>query len=106
MYAVVVSGGKQYRVEVGTTLKVEKRDIEPNAELTLDVLMIGENGQIEVGTPRLAGSVSAKVLSHGRHPKVRIIKFKRRKHHMKQMGHRQDFTEIEITAIHRGKKEG
>ena len=102
MYAVVKSGGKQYRVKQGQTVKLEKMDVEIGSTVKLDkVLMIAsDTGDIEMGTPLLENAVvEAQVVSQGRHKKVKIIKFRRRKHHMKQMGHRQYFTEVEITKI-------
>lgn len=102
MYAVVKSGGKQYRVKQGQTVKLEKMDAEIGSTIKLDnVLMIAsDTGDIEMGTPLLENAtVEAQVVSQGRHKKVKIIKFRRRKHHMKQMGHRQYFTEVEITKI-------
>ncbi len=101
MYAVFTTGGKQYRAATGDVLKVEKLDAEKGATVELDrVLMVGEGDDVKVGTPYLqGGKVTATVVEHGRGDKVRIIKFKRRKHHLKQMGHRQDFTRIEITRI-------
>lgn len=101
MYAVFTTGGKQYRAATGDILKVEKLDAEKGATVELDqVLMVGEGEDVKVGTPYLqGGKVTATVVEHGRGDKVRIIKFKRRKHHLKQMGHRQDFTRIEITKI-------
>jgi large subunit ribosomal protein L21 len=101
MYAVIVSGGKQYRVAEGHTLKVEKLVAEEGTSFELDkVLMVVNGDDIKIGTPVVEGAkVSAEVVAHGRGKKVRIIKFKRRKHHMKQMGHRQWFTEIKITGI-------
>ena len=101
MYAVIVTGGKQYRVMTGETLRVEKLDVEAgnNVEIN-DVLLVGDGEKITVGTPNVAGAkVTATVKSHGRLEKIRIVKFRRRKHHRKQMGHRQYFTEIEITGI-------
>lgn len=101
MYAVVVTGGKQYRVMKGEVLRVEKIDVEEGSAVTFDqVLLLGDGEKITVGTPNINGAkVSATVKSHGRLDKVRIVKFRRRKHHRKQMGHRQYFTEIEITGI-------
>ncbi len=100
MYAVVVTGGKQYRVMQGETLRVEKLDAEPGKELTFDtVLMLGTGEGVKLGDALKGASVSAKVVGHGRADKVRIVKFRRRKHHRKQMGHRQHYTEIEITGI-------
>jgi len=104
MYAVVVTGGKQYRVMQGETLRVELLDAEPGAAVVFDqVLLVGDGDSILVGQPLLSGaSVSAKVKSHGRADKIKIVKFRRRKHHRKQMGHRQHFTEVEITGIAKG----
>jgi len=101
MYAVVKTGGKQYRVSSGDRLKVESLEAAEGDSVTLDqVLMVGEGSDVAVGDPMVAGaSVSAKVISHGRGKKVHIIKFRRRKHHRKQMGHRQNYTELEITSI-------
>ena len=102
MYAVIKSGGKQYRVQQGEMLKLEKLDVEIGQTINLaEVLMINdEAGNVEVGTPLLdSATVEAKVVAQGRHKKVKIIKFRRRKHSMKQMGHRQYFTEVEITKI-------
>lgn len=101
MYAVIKTGGKQYKVAEGETLKVEKLDLDEGAGFDFDeVLMIIDGDKINVGKPTLEGSkVSATVVSHGRHKKVNIIKFRRRKHHRKQMGHRQYFTEVKIEKI-------
>lgn len=101
MYAVVVTGGKQYRVSEGQTLKVEKLTAEEGASVELDkVLLVADGEDIKIGAPVVEGAkVNAEVVAHGRGKKVRIVKFKRRKHHMKQMGHRQWFTEIKITGI-------
>jgi large subunit ribosomal protein L21 len=105
MYAVIVSGGKQYRVKEGDTLKLETLPQEIGASVDFDqVLMVGEGDSIKVGRPFLdveggKVKVSAKVVSHGRHAKIRIIKFNRRKHHMKSQGHRQNYTEVQITKI-------
>jgi large subunit ribosomal protein L21 len=101
MYAVIATGGKQYRVTEGETLKVEKLDAEEGSEIELDqVLMVADGDNIQVGTPVLeSGKVTAKIKSHGRGKKVEIVKFRRRKHHRKQMGHRQSYTEIEVTGI-------
>ncbi|MAV75195.1 MAG: 50S ribosomal protein L21 [Cellvibrionales bacterium] len=101
MYAVVESGGKQHRVIEGETLKVEKLDLATGESLNIDqVLMVGEGESVKIGAPYVAGSsVTAEVVSHGRHEKVTIVKFRRRKHHRKQMGHRQWYTELKITSI-------
>ena len=101
MYAVFATGGKQYRAVAGDVLKIEKLDAEKGATVELDqVLMVGEGEDVKIGTPYLeGGKVTATVVEHGRGDKIKILKFKRRKHHMKRMGHRQDFTKIEITGI-------
>ena len=101
MYAVIVSGGKQHRVEEGETLKLEKLNLEVGASVDFDrVLLVVNGGDVNIGAPVVEGAkVSAEIVSHGRGKKVRIMKFKRRKHHMKQMGHRQWFTEVKITGI-------
>lgn len=101
MYAIVATGGKQYRVREGEKLRVEKLSAEAGDTVELDkVLMIGEGEDVKVGAPYLEGAkVTATVAVNGRGDKVKIIKFRRRKHHRKQMGHRQSYTEIEITGI-------
>jgi large subunit ribosomal protein L21 len=101
MYAVIVTGGKQYRVAQGETLRVEKLEADVGAAVNFDqVLLVGSGEGVTVGTPTVKGAtVAAKVVKQGRLEKIRIIKFRRRKHHMKQMGHRQYFTEVEITGI-------
>ncbi|NBC14747.1 MAG: 50S ribosomal protein L21 [Gammaproteobacteria bacterium] len=104
MYAVIESGGKQYRVAEGDKLRVEKLDAEAGASVDLDqVLMIADGGDVKVGKPFIeGGKVTAEVAGHGRGDKVKIIKFRRRKHHMKRQGHRQWFTELKITGIAAG----
>ena len=104
MYAVIQTGGKQYRVAQGSTLKVEKLDAETGASVELDrVLMVADGDDIRVGAPFLeGGKVTATIKGHGRGKKVTIVKFRRRKHHMKRQGHRQAFTEIEVTGISAG----
>lgn len=101
MYAVIKTGGKQYRVSVGEKIKVEQIPAEVGTELALtDVLMVGSGETVKVGTPVVDGAVvKATVVAHGRHPKVRIFKMRRRKHYMKRQGHRQNYTEIRIDAI-------
>ena len=99
MYAVIQTGGKQYRVTEGQTLKVEKLDVEVGGSVDIDkVLMVADGDNVTVGTP-YTGKVTATVKSHGRDKKVTIVKFRRRKHSRKQMGHRQSYTEIEISSI-------
>lgn len=101
MYAIIKTGGKQYRVSVGDKLKVETLEAEAGAQVTLtEVLAISDDQGLKVGNPTLAGAtVTATVLSHGRGDKVRIFKFRRRKHSMKSGGHRQHYTELKIDAI-------
>ena len=101
MYAVIVTGGKQYRVAQGDSIFVEKLDVEEGANIDFDnVLMVGEGESVQIGTPYFAGSkVTATVKAQTRGEKVRIMKFRRRKHHQKCTGHRQYLTEIEITGI-------
>jgi len=101
MYAVIKSGGKQYRVQEGQTLKLEKIEVPTGESIDFDeVLLVGSEEEVKVGAPLVDGAkVSAEVVSHGRGDKVTIIKFRRRKHHMKRQGHRQWFTEVKITGI-------
>ena len=101
MYAVFVSGGKQHRVEEGETIKLEKLEVATGDEIQFDdVLLVADGDDVKIGEPKVSGAVvKAEVVSHGRHKKVSIIKFRRRKHHMKRMGHRQWFTEVKITGI-------
>ncbi len=101
MYAVIVSGGKQHRVTEGEVLKLEKIEVETGGTVEFDrVLLVANGDDVKVGAPTVEGAkVTAEVVDHGRHEKVRILKFKRRKHHMKKMGHRQWFTEVKITGI-------
>ena len=104
MYAVIKTGGKQYRVAAGDKIKVETLPADVGAQITLsDVLMVAANDQIKIGTPMLSGAtVSATVVSTGRGDKVRIFKMRRRKHYQKHQGHRQNFSELFITAISDG----
>jgi large subunit ribosomal protein L21 len=101
MYAVVQTGGKQYRVAVGDVIRVEKLEAAAGSSVNLDeVLMVADGDNVRVGTPKLAGAaVTATVKSHGRGDKIRIFKMRRRKHFRKTIGHRQHYTELEITGI-------
>jgi large subunit ribosomal protein L21 len=101
MYAIIKTGGKQYRVQAGLKLKIEQIPADVGSELVIDqVLMIADGENISMGKPLLSGaSVMAKVLEQGRHDKMRIFKMRRRKHYQKHQGHRQNYTEIEITGI-------
>ncbi|HDK37542.1 MAG TPA: 50S ribosomal protein L21 [Thiolapillus brandeum] len=103
MYAVIQTGGKQYRVSEGMSLKVEKINAEEGSSVELDkVLMVADGDNVQVGAPYLDGKVTATVKAHGKGKKVHIVKFRRRKHHLKRQGHRQQFTELEITGISAG----
>jgi large subunit ribosomal protein L21 len=101
MYAVIATGGKQYKVTKGETLRVEKLAGDEGSTIKLDnVLMVADGDKVSVGTPILdKATVTAKIMAHGRGKKVEIIKFRRRKHSRRQMGHRQSYTEIEVTDI-------
>ena len=101
MYAVIESGGKQHRVEEGEVLKLEKLEFATGETVEFDrVLMLGSGADVKIGTPVVeGGKVSAEILSHGRHEKIRIVKFNRRKHYRNETGHRQWYTEVKITGI-------
>jgi large subunit ribosomal protein L21 len=101
MYAVVKTGGKQYRVMAGEKLKIEQLAADIGAEVVLDQVLFVANGEdVTMGTPLVSGAaVTAKVVAHGRGDKVRIFKMRRRKHYRKSQGHRQNYTEIEILGI-------
>lgn len=101
MYAVIKTGGKQYRVAAGDKLKVETLPAQVGEQVTIsDVLAVAEGSDVKLGKPFVAGaSVVATVLAHGRHDKLTIFKMRRRKHFQKHAGHRQDFTELRIDSI-------
>ena len=101
MYAVIKTGGKQYRVAPGEKLKIEQIPADVGAQVVLDqVLMVSDGDAVKLGTPLLAGAkVSATVLAHGRGVKVKIFKLRRRKHYTKMQGHRQNYTEIRVDSI-------
>ena len=101
MYAVIKTGGKQYRVAAGEKIKVEQIPADVGSEITIDqVFMVGEGESVKIGTPVVSGaSVTATVVSHGRHDKIKIFKMRRRKHYQKHQGHRQNYTELRIEAI-------
>ena len=101
MYAVIKTGGKQYRVSAGEKLRVESLPAEVGAEITLDqVLMVSDGDKVTTGSPIVAGaSVKATVVAHGRGEKIRIFKMRRRKHYQKHQGHRQNYTELKIDSI-------
>ena len=99
MYAVIKTGGKQYKVTVGEKLKVEQIPAELDSQIELEVLMIADGDKLKLGEEAAKAKVVAKVVAHGRGEKVRIFKMRRRKHYQKRQGHRQNFTQIEIVAI-------
>ena len=101
MYAVIKTGGKQYRVEQGGRLRVEKLDAAEGDDVAFDkVLLVGEGADVKVGKPYIdGGKVEARVLAQGKAKKIEVVKFKRRKNYRRNKGHRQLFTEIEITGI-------
>lgn len=104
MYAVIATGGKQYRVTKDAVLRIEKLDAEPGATVEFaEVLLVGEGADVKLGKPRVAGSkVVATVVRHGQGAKVSIVKFRRRKHYLRQKNHRQMFTEVKVTDISAG----
>ena len=101
MYAVIKTGGKQYKVAAGQKLKIEQIPADIGSEITIDqVLAVGAGDTLQVGTPLVAGAtVLATVVAHGRHDKVTIFKMRRRKHYQKHQGHRQNYTELHIVSI-------
>jgi large subunit ribosomal protein L21 len=101
MYAVIATGGKQYRVAEGDVVRFEKLPAEPGAAVEFDkVLVVGKGADIKIGKPYLDGSkVTGTVQAHGKGDKVRIVKFRRRKHYLRQGTHRQPYTEVKITGI-------
>ena len=101
MHAVIQTGGKQYRVAQGDKLRVERLQAAEGEQVDIDeVLLVSDGDDVKVGTPQIDGAkVQARVVGHGRGRKIEVIKFRRRKHHQKRTGHRQDYTELEITGI-------
>ena len=101
MYAVIKTGGKQYRVVAGEKIKVEQIAADVGQEIVIDqVLAVGNGADLKIGTPLVSGAtVKATVVAHGRHDKVRIFKMRRRKHYQKRQGHRQNYTELQIGAL-------
>lgn len=104
MYAVIATGGKQYRVTKDAVLRIERLDAEPGATVEFaEVLLVGEGTDVKLGAPRVDGSkVLATVVRHGKGAKVSIVKFRRRKHYLRQKTHRQPFTEVKVTDISAG----
>ena len=99
MYAVIKTGGKQYRVAAGEKIKVEQIAADVGQEIVFDqVLAVGNGADIKIGTPLVSGA-TVTVLAHGKHDKVHIFKMRRRKHYQKRQGHRQQFTELQIGVI-------
>ena len=102
-YAVIKTGGKQYRVQRGDKIDVEKLDAEVDAELTFDVLMVGEGDSVQIGAPLVSGAtVTGEVVKHGKGDKIVVFKFKRRKNYARKQGHRQKFTDVKINDISLG----
>ena len=100
MYAVIESGGKQHRVTEGETLKLEKLEVATGETVEFDRVLLVGGDDVKIGTPVVEGAkVTAEVVDHGRHKKVKIVKFNRRKHYRSETGHRQWFTEVKITGI-------
>ncbi len=100
MYAIIETGGKQYKVEQGNIINVEKLDAEVDAEVSFDVLMTSDEGKVTSGKPLLDGvSVKGKVLAHGKAKKVIVFKYKAKKDYRKKQGHRQPYTRVEIVSI-------
>ena len=101
MYAVIATGGKQYRVQEGDQIKIEKLVGEPGDKIEFnDVLLLADGEDVSIGTPLVeGGKVTGEVQEQARAKKIEIIKFKRRKHHLKRMGHRQHYTHVKITGI-------
>ena len=101
MFAVINTGGKQYRVSEGTVLRIEKLDADAGSTVEFgEVLLVGQGDNIKVGRPLVSGAkVTATIQSHGQADKVRIVKFRRRKHYLRQKTHRQKYTEVKVTGI-------
>jgi large subunit ribosomal protein L21 len=101
MFAVIATGGKQYRVQEGSVLRIQKLAADKGAEVEFDqVLLIGKGADVKLGAPFLSGGkVTATVQAHGKGEKVRIVKFRRRKHYKREKNHRQEYTEIKVTGI-------
>jgi len=100
MYAIIQTGGKQYKVQVGDEVLVEKLAVEPGAEVSFDVLLVSDDAGVKVGKPVLEGvKANAKVIEHGKGQKVIVFKYKPKKNIRKKTGHRQPYTQVEIVAI-------
>jgi len=97
--AVVKTGGKQYKVEAGQTIKVEKLEVEAGQKVKLDTLLVAEGEKLEIGQPSLGEKVEATVISNGRHPKITVVKYKSKTRYKRTLGHRQHFTALKIESI-------
>lgn len=104
MYAVIATGGRQYRVSPGDVIRIDRLDAEAGSEVAFDKLLMvgGDDQEVVVGAPQVAGKVTAKVRGEGRHDKIDIVKMRRRKNYRRHGGHRQHYTEVEIIGIERG----
>ena len=100
MYAIIQTGGKQYKAEIGDVLQIEKLSAEIGSEVAFDVLMTVNDGDVQIGTPLLSSAkVSAKIIEHGKGPKIKVFKYKPKKDYRKTQGHRQPYTKVEILSI-------
>lgn len=99
MYAIIQTGGKQYRAEVGDVLQIEKLEAEIGSEVSFDVLMTVNDGDVQLGKPLLSSKVSAKIVEHGKGPKIKVFKYKPKKDYRKMQGHRQPYSKVEILSI-------
>jgi large subunit ribosomal protein L21 len=99
MFAVIKTGGKQYLVQEGDVLKIEKLDVEPGAGVEFEVLLRADGDKVDVGTPHVSGKAKAEVVEHGRAPKIEVVKYKAKSRYTRRVGHRQQFTKVKITKI-------
>lgn len=100
MYAIIATGGKQYRVSQGDVIYVEKLDVAQNETVSFDVLLVEQDGNVKIGKPTVEGAkVEGKVVAHGRGEKITVFKYKSKKNYRRKQGHRQPFTKVEITGI-------
>lgn len=99
MYAIILTGGKQYKAEIGDVLQIEKLEGEIGSEVSFDVLMTANDDDVQIGSPLLSSKVSAKIVEHGKGPKIKVFKYKPKKDYRKTQGHRQPYTKVEITSI-------
>ena len=100
MYAIIATGGKQYRVSQGDVIYVEKHDVAQDETVSFDVLLVEQDGNVKIGKPTVEGAkVEGKVVAHGRGEKITVFKYKSKKNYRRKQGHRQPFTKVEITSI-------